>query len=467
MQDKEMAAIYERVAEYIDRQYNLFDEFMYAAYDAFLYGNGIMKFGYWDDMLVNRPLLAGGVTESFGSRRSAYTEHTELYEIYPDFRARRWDKQRFLIHQVAMHIDDLRNNTSYDQKVVKTLEPKLSADKLYGFNIPNVEIEHEYVMVQEIHDLELGQVKLMVEGAEDWVFRGPEPYGIFPFENLMFMPRPKVIWGDSISQSIEHHVKDISEALTYMNRALAREGLLKVLINLAEWDEEAMQKLEGSEDAIIGITAEDLPNSYSVMDFHTAQSQFNFQTGITTLQEVIRSVTGVTMQERGRHEPGVETKFEASMLKAASDIRSSMRKRMFARFASRVIRKLLYIVTLEYSSERIAQMAGVDPSYAYTISQAGPFDDTRFKVDYGMTAANSRQERLEKLGIVMQMVGQYINPAVMTPMLAEVLDFDFVDEMMIYQAMGQGKLSGNPQAQQAAGQLAQTRVAQPQQAGGV
>ena len=64
-----------------------------------------------------------------------------------------------------------------------------------------------------------------------------------------------------------------------------------------------------------------------------------------------------------------------------------------------------------------------------------------------------------------QLVGPYINPVVMAKMVTDAIDFDFAEELMVYNALGIGTnpVSNAPVAQKnAASQVAATRIA-PQQ----
>ena len=469
MHDLQMASIYEKVAEYIDSKYDLFTEFMYACYDALLYGNGIFKMGYWDDVLIDKPLWGSGLSEAFGTTRAAYAKQTPLTEIYPHYQARRWNEMRYLIHQIPMHIDDVLDNPAYNRTAARKLVPTYSAEQLYGSSesesntISSLDLDKEFVKIQEVHDFRRGKVMIMAEGLNQWLYNDAEPYNIVPFENLMFWPRPKSVWGDSLTQSIEKHIKELSETNEYASRTVAKEAMLKVLFNPAMIGEVPQKKLENISDEYVPVLTGQGPlsDAIHVVDYGTGQSQYAFHIRQVELQEYIRGISGVTAQQRGTHEEGVETAVEANMLQSASDVRNTMRQRMFAKFASRVISKLLYIVTLEYPPEKIAQMAGIDSSYAWTISAAGAFDATKFRVDYGMTAINSRQERFQKLMMFKNIVGEnFVNPASLAKMAADILDFDLSDEMMVYQALGQGQGPGSSSApvQNAAQAVAGTRI---------
>lgn len=431
-----LAFIYEKVAEYINRQYDLDGEFKRVCYDTLLLGNGIVKLGVWDDFMIDSPIWGSGLTEMFNMRRRAKASYTPLYEILPDYRAYRWNEQRVLMNEKAMHIEDIKAQPIYDRKVVNKLSPNLKADDVFSFAYmdEDYDLEDEYVKIQEIHDFVNGEVMVMSSGTDGWLYKGPEPYGIVPFENLIFMHRPRSIWGNSISQSIEQMLLELNETYTYMSQSVAREGILKLLVKLAAFDDEAVQLLESNEDAIIPITTEpgsSLGDTVMPVMMASGAKQYLFETAKNTLEKAIRGISGVTQQERGVHEAGVETKYEASMLKVASEVRNALRQREFSKFAARVLSKLLYIITKSYPAERIVNMAGLEPAYADVLSRVGPFDATQFEVEYGDTALGSRKERVEKMSTLIQLAGPYLNPASVVQILTKALDFDKVEEMLI------------------------------------
>jgi len=256
--DVQMAAIWGGVAEHIDKRLDLFSEFYECAYDALLYGDGVMKLGYWEDILLDRPLWGEGLTEPFGQSIGLHASHTPLYEIYPDMRKDRWNKMEYIIHSKAIHIDDVKSNPAYKQSIVKKIKPNLQDTMIYDVILQNKDMKDEYVAIQEIHDYRDGKVRVMAPGVDDWLAIENEPYGISPFEHLQFMFRPRTLWGDSISQAVQKHQKDISEITTYMVRALSREGIVKLLMRMAEWDEGSIVKLKSPYDEIIAVNAENL-----------------------------------------------------------------------------------------------------------------------------------------------------------------------------------------------------------------
>jgi len=457
-EDAPEAMIWEKVGQNIEYQNQLFKALMMAVYDALLYGDGVFKIGMERaTMLKNREPLVP-LSESFGNVRQVYSSPTSLYEIFPDYRARTWEQQRYLIHRVAMHMDDVIDNPAYDRKVTRGLTPVMTEDVVYGYkNFDHEDGSPEHIPLIEVHDFIEGKLRIFAaeQGGEQnapskFLYNGPLPYPIPVWENLQFFMRPLSIWGDSISQLVYKHQRALGETMTYMNRALSREGILKMLYDVVALDDTQISKLESGGDALVGVT---LPTSRALSDithvinYATSTKDFNFQQGMNYIREIIREGSGVTSQERGVHEAGVETKFEASMLKAGSDVRNALRRRMFSIFASRVMRKLFYIISVEYSPERIARMAGLDPFiYSPVIAKMLPFDASKFKVDYGSTAVNSRNERVQKLQLFQQLLAPYaqmINPAIWLKLVTKELGFEYDTEMLIYNAMGMSGQQNN------------------------
>jgi len=461
MEDIELAAIYERIGENLDKSLGIYNEFMTMVYDAFLYGDGLCKLGYWHDIFIDRPLWNSGLTEPYGSRMSAFARHTPLIEIYPDYAAKRWDSQRYLIHESIAHIDDVKSNTNYKKRIVNKITPGFSLRDMQ-INLMNSDDsrwmyeDSDYCLLYEIHDFVDRKIYIIVNGIdEDFLYEGPELYNISPFENLWFFPRPKSIWHDSISQAIERHIKDLSEAYTYMGDAISREGITKILFKLAEIDPEQLKKLQSPTNEFVGINADDVGAFAQSLELGTSRQQYIFETAIAQYVERIRSISGVTAQERGFHERGVETKYEASMLQAASEIRSQLRSEMFSQFCSRVFTKLLYIVSLEYPAMKLAKMAGLSDFYSYVLQSGMPFDSSRFQVRYGQTAANSRHDRMQKLMLFNQIAGPYFNPAIKMKLAADILDFEYTTEMMVLGDVANASQQGG---QQMTDQIVQGRM---------
>jgi len=154
-------------------------------------------------------------------------------------------------------------------------------------------------------------------------------------------------------------------------------------------------------------------------------------------EAAVRFLSGVTMQERGRHEPGVETKYEAAKLAEASSTRNRQRTLELNRFTARVMTKLLKIVSNNFHPTKICSMVGLGREKAHLIR---PFDRMNLIVKFGSTAMGARQEQMQRVMFVLQAassLGIQLDPGGAMRLIMEAAGLEFRESML---------LSGQPQA---------------------
>ena len=444
IEDMEEAAIDEAIARYLIRQYDLHRDFSLTIYDALVLGDGIMKLGYWLSPLVTEAQWRAGLgAEMSVSALSAFALNVPLFEIYPDYAADRWSRQRFIVHEIDKHIDELRDNPILEQSVVRKIKPNRTVEKLFNLGLERQDAkEAEYVTIQEIYDFPNGQLLIMAgeAGPKQFLYRGDAPFPFIPVERLEFFPRPLNVWGKSISQSVESHILSLSKLHNYMEMAVKKESLIKLLVNAALIPDKLQKKFETSKDEVIPVKGNPQGATFPV-DYRTVSSNYSFERAMDRKMATLRELSGVTYTERGIHEPGVQTATESAMLKGASEVRNAWRSEMFSKFASRVLEKLLYIVTTTYEPARIAKMVGypVEAIRPYI----RPYDPSRFVLEYGQAAAASNIERIQKLQVLVNMIGPALNPAMVLKLLTDALGFEYSDALLIQgQLLQTGGASG-------------------------
>lgn len=431
------AVIYEYIAKYILRHYNIRDQFIRTVFDTLVLGDGLVKVGYWLLPLIQDAQWRAGMSSSSRSGgfvdvgESAFALHTKLFEFYPDYHIDDWSQQRFFIHEVWKHISEFEDNDLYDKKVVKRLKPSLVEKDLYSTTTGNFDFlkKKEYVKVQEIHDLINAKMKIMSydSGAGEFLYDNDVLYPIIPFERLAFGYRPMKIWGSSVSQKIYQHVKSLSKYHSALDSLLGKLGITKVLYNQALWKADMIKKLEASSDSVIGIAGPPT-GSYEVMDLGISSKQFVFDRAIALKEETIRSISGVTRSQMGEHDVGAKTAFEVNVLKGSADVKMAMRLELFESFASRVMEKLLYIVSIEYEPARVAQMTGIRADVVDGLMQ--PYDPSRFVLSYGESAMEANNERLQKLTFLLNS-GLPLNPVEFGRIFMDALNLEYTDNLIL------------------------------------
>jgi len=431
IQDEDIykAVIFEYIAKYILTHYNIKQQFMKCVYDTLVLGDSLTKVGYWLLPLVQdaqwRAGLSGATTES------AFALHTPLFEFYPDYHVSDWSLQRFFIHEVWKHIDEFIDNDLYDQKQVDKLKPSATERDVFDPTNNTLSNKREYVKVQEVHNLVKSEMMIMAyhHNAETFLMQGIETYPLIPFEHLSFFPRPMNIWGTAISQRIEKHLISLSRYHSGLDSVLRKLAVFKIMFDSTKVKPDVIKLLKNAEDVVLPVVGPP-QGVVETVDLGISGKQFVFDQAINIKETTIRSMSGVTQQEMGVAETGVDTAFEVNTLKKASDIKNQMRLTLFESFATRILEKLMYIVSVEYTPDRIAKMTGIDEFIISDLLE--PYDPGRYLVEYGQTAANSNIERMNKLQWLMQSpLAQAINPAWALQIASDALGFEYTDNMIL------------------------------------
>jgi hypothetical protein len=423
-----LAVIYEYIAKYILTHYNIKEQFIQAVVDTLTLGDSLIKVGYWLLPLVQDAQWRTGLT-GVGTA-SAFALHTPLFEFYPDYHVKKWSLQRFFIHEVWKHIDELKDNELFEKSQVDKLKPSQSELDVFDIHDNTGSKRKEYVKLQEIHNLITGEMLVMSYdgGPNSFLMRQPEEHPIIPFERLSFFPRPLNLWGTSVSQRIERHLISLSRMHSGLDSILRKLAVFKFLYDGTKWKSEMVKLLKTANDEVIP-TIGPPEGSYQVIDLGIASKQFVFDQAINLKLATIRSSSGVTSQQQGVAQAGIDTAFEVNTLQSAADVKNKMRLSIFEAFAQRVLEKLIYLVSVEYTSDRIAGMVGFDEDIIRQMN-IPPYDPSKYIVKYGESAVTANQDKLQKL-MILQQSGLPLNPVEYARQMVDALGLEWTDELII------------------------------------
>ena len=440
-EDVYKAVIYEYIGKYLLSHYNIKEQFMKNVYDSLVLGDSLIKVGYWLLPLVHDAQWKAGLSST--TTESAFALHTPLFEFYPDYHVNDWSLQRFYIHQVYKHIDEFTDNSIYDQKQVSKLKPDATERDIFDPSNDMLGSKKEYIKVQEVHNLVKAEMYVMAYnyGCDGFLMEGQETYPLVPFEHLSFFPRPMNIWGTSISQRIERHLIDLSRYHSGLNSVMRKLAVFKLLFDSTKIKHTMAELLKSANDSVIAITGPPAGVIESV-DLGISNKQFVFDQAINLKNTTIREMSGVPLQSMGIAQPGVDSAYEVATLQKEGDVKNKMRLNVFEDFAKRVIEKLIYIVSVEYTPDRIAKMTGVDVSLIEQLME--PYDPGRYLLEYGESAVGSSIERRNDLQWLWQSpLAQALNPVWSAQMAADVLGLEYTDTMILPGSM----MGGNNQPQ--------------------
>lgn len=430
------AAVWELFASHLYKVKELDETLEEIVVDGLIIGSGIHKSGYSYEVIDASYQLGDSTAGKVESTKDiTFSDWVSPKDILLDHRVRQWKDARWIAQEVRKPVDEIKANKMYSN-TSNLLGTISSTDQFTGMTVPKRKefesTKNDTVLLVEVHDLE-NQKIITVADKHDKFLRKDDDYGINPFAHLAFTPtRPKEIWGKSITQSIEEHMVAIAKNLYYMDEHSRRAGVSRWLFDKNKVDRDVVETMKSSKDfAMIG--AEDLQTGMPIQEVKAAPMSMEWFNLFNIRQAMIRMLSGVTMQSRGRHEPGVETAFEAAKLQEASEGRNRSRIKKLNRFIAKIMEKQLKIVSDTWTREQILSSLGIPVELSFKLL---PFSNMRVDVKFGSTAMQARNEELQKVMSFAQIIGQagiQVNPEGLVKLAANAVGLDFRQLQLLLQ----------------------------------
>jgi len=420
---------------------DLFSSLVYEFYAMRLFEVLKMFFSV-RDMVFDTLLLGGGVHKTGISYQvEQNTTDNNIIEELPvstsvsptnllwDYRFDNWNGKLWIAEEIVKPLDVIQDSDMYEK--TKDLKGNLSSYADASFQTANSYGEEaDMVRIVEIHDLQ--KHKLMVISLQhDEFLRYEDGYQTEIYDRLEFIPTtPRRFWGKSIVQSLEEHIVRLAKHNQWMDNDSSALGRQIYMIDSSLGNEQ-IKLLESSKSRIMipvdGLTA---MGADPIREVKLSQKTFNWMSVINEVQRQIRMLSGSSMQERGAHEPGVETLGESALLAEKSAVRNNDRALLLSFFIQEVMSKMLKLSSDFVRPERIAEIVGIPTELAWKIE---PFDRMRLSVKFGSTAIESRQTYLNKLLMLAQLFPQALNQQELIQRVMNALGFGIRDIRLLSQ----------------------------------
>jgi hypothetical protein len=414
---------------------DLFSSLVYEFYSMKLFEVLKMFFSV-REMVFDTLLLGGGVHKTGISYQvEQNTADNNIIEELPvstsvspmnmlwDYRFDNWTGKLWIAEEIVKPLDIIKDSDMYEH--TKDLKGNLSSYADASFQTANSYGEEaDMVRIVEIHDLQKHKL-LVVSLQHDEFLRYEDDYQTEIYDRLEFIPTaPRRFWGKSIVQSLEDHIVRLSKHNQYMDNDSSATGRQIYMID-SSLGGENVKLLESSKSRVVlsvdGLTQMGNP---PVQQVRLASNTFNWMSVINEVERTIRLLSGSSMQERGAHEPGVETLGESAMLAEKSAIRNQDRALLLSFFIQEVMGKMLKLSSDFIRPERIAEVIGIPPELAWKIE---PFDKMKLSVKFGSTAVEARQTYLNKLLMLAQLFPQALNQQELIQRVMNALGFGLRD----------------------------------------
>ena len=424
---------------------DLFSSLVYEFYAMRLFEVLKMFFSV-RDMVFDTLLLGGGVHKTGISYQvEQNTTDNNIIEELPvstsvsptnllwDYRFDNWNGKLWIAEEIVKPLDVIQDSDMYEK--TKDLKGNLSSYADASFQTANSYGEEaDMVRIVEIHDLQ--KHKLMVISLQhDEFLRYEDDYQTEIYDRLEFIPTtPRRFWGKSIVQSLEEHIVRLAKHNQWMDNDSSALGRQIYMIDSSLGNEQ-IKLLESSKSRIMipvdGLTA---MGADPIREVKLSMKTFNWMSVINEVQRQIRMLSGSSMQERGAHEPGVETLGESALLAEKSAVRNNDRALLLSFFIQEVMSKMLKLSSDFVRPERIAEIVGIPTELAWKIE---PFDRMRLSVKFGSTAIESRQTYLNKLLMLAQLFPQALNQQELIQRVMNALGFGIRDIRLLSQQSSQ------------------------------
>lgn len=444
------AAVWELFAAHLYKIKEFDETLEEIALDGLILGSGVHKSGYSYEVADTSYQLGDATTgKTETSKDMTFSDWVSPKDLLLDYRVDKWGDVRWIAQEIRKPVEEVKANKMYSNTsdLVGTLS---STDQFTGMTPPSRKEfknrKNDTVLLTEIHDLEQGKI-ITVADKHDKFLRRDDDYGIPLFDMLSFTPaRPKRVFGKSIAQSIEEHMIAVSKYLYYMDEHTRRGGVSRWVFDKNKVDRDVIEKMKSPTDfAMIGV--EDLDGGIPIQEIKASPMSMEWFSLFNMRQSMMRMLSGVTMQSRGRHEPGVETAFEAAKLQEAGDGRNRSRVKKLNRFIAKIMERQLRIVSDTWSREQILASLGIPAELSFKLL---PFTNMAINVKFGSTAMQARNEELQKVMSLAQILGQagiQVNPEGFVKIVSNAIGLDFRQLSLLLQqppTQGQGGTGSQP-----------------------
>jgi hypothetical protein len=408
--------VYEFYALRLFEMLKMFFKTRDIVFDTLLLGGGVHKTGIAYEVEQN-------VSDNNIINELPISAPVSPMNLLWDYRFDNWDGKLWIAEEIVKPIELIQDSSIYSN--TKDLKSNISSYEDAGYvTTENYGTDKDMVRIVEIHDLQ--NHKLIVISLQHNEFlRYDDDYQTEIYDRLEFIPSaPRRFWGKSIVQSLEEHLIRLSKINQYMDNDSSAQGRQIYMVDSSIGNEQ-IKLLESSQSKII-IPVDGLNGMAQdpIRELRLVAKTFNWTSIINEIDRTIRLLSGASMQERGAHEPGVETLGESNTLAEKSAVRNNDRALILSFFIQEVMGKMLKLSSDFIRPERIAEIVGIPVELSYKIE---PFDRMKLSVKFGSTAIESRQTYLNKLLMLAQLFPQSLNQTELIQKVMNALGFGIRD----------------------------------------
>jgi len=499
------ARIVESVDNLMLEQLNFKGEIEEMSLCTYLYGTGILKFGYdsefgYDSRFDVGTIMQPGSGLKLGMTLNQHDKQGNLIEfsnikpgmpwvknVLPhDFvvpwGTRNIEEAPWCVHRIVRHIDDVRADPRYK---TKGLEPIMSmkdfvksyesSKKSYRLGVGQETLMHvttqdaPYVELWEIRDRRTGEMLVVATGYDKFLYRDLDVFqrdGL-PFVSLNFVPRSRTFWVTPDAYYLECHQNELTD-ISLQRAKNRRISVLKLLYGDDAFEETELEKLLSPEvGAAIKVNLNGSDDIRSKVVTFQAQANPAIAMEEENVRRNAREEVGFGRNQLGEYESsGRRSATEASVVSQAANLRMDRRQGRLATVYKNGMRKVNSIIFQFWTAPRAAEILDQGNAQRW-VTYNGPslLGDYAYKVEFTIdnqeTIAARKQQALGMYQLLRQ--DPYVDPFLLSQYVADAYNDPSFTRMFLSKIEAITQLNAQQQQVQM-DQQAQLQMQQEQQA---
>lgn len=459
---------------------------------AYLFANGILKFGFDSEYGFDPTHDAGGTNTPTGatftqtdSKTGNLIEYRDqvkpgmpwMTNVLPHDFVVPWgvidvEEAAWVAHRVVRHVDDIKADPKYENK--KDLKAVMSMEdwvKSYQTTIKPYRMgsevlrrntgegNAEYCELWEIHDKRTGKIIVIATGHDEFLRNETNLLQLagLPFIGYSFTPRSRTFWTTSDALYLRRHQAELSD-ITVQATKLRRLMNFKFLYDEDMIDNTELEKAI-SHEAGIGIKIKS--NGKPIEDaFHfiTPPPNYELANQAQQVRQSSKETIGFNSNNFGEYQTGRKTAREVDAVQEGQGQRMSRRQAVLRNIYVQAFRKINPMLEKFWKQDRVMQVVGPNGSplwFQFNGSHLGGEYD--YSCGFSDTAPETKDQRKQQALQIWQALS--MDPMVNRMALAQYLANAFND-VEFSSIFTPGVLNGVPSADQ---QLQQQGIQQMQQ----
>jgi len=390
---------------------------------AFLWGKGILKYGYDSEFGYSPEFVLGedlglsmtqfdikGKRIEFGNTHPGmpWVKSCLPHDIVVPYGTINIDDAAWIAHRVVRHVEDIKADVKYSKK--KELQPIMSMDdftKSYQsvkkpYRVGNYDKYYkdsgksDYCELWEIHDRRTGKIIVIATGHDKFLRNEIDMLQLndLPFIAFNFIPNARTFWTTPDSFYLKPFQAELSDITSQASKQ-RRLGVLKFLYDEEAFDEAELLKILSPEVGVgakVKSTGRDMRET--IVPLTMPNNNPMLYNDAKYVEENARATVGFSRNQMGEYAgTGRRTATEALAVREASGVRMSRREKIIKDVYEDIVKGMNSVIFEFWKTPRWTEVSGTQGAQWIEFSGNLLKGDYSYSVDFAPEAPESQAQR--------------------------------------------------------------------------